>query len=128
MASTNSASSWRLKDPSLVKFQSVIGGKWVDAKNGATIKVQSTLHICVLTNFDLLYWCLNVSDPATADELGTVPEMGLEETKEAISAASTAFKSWGKTTAKERHDILVRFHKLMQDNAEDLARIIVGLV
>jgi acyl-CoA reductase-like NAD-dependent aldehyde dehydrogenase len=57
-----------------------------------------------------------------------VPEMGLEETKEAISAASTAFKSWGKTTAKERHDVLVRFHKLMQDNAEDLARIIVRLV
>jgi hypothetical protein len=41
MASTNSASSWGLKDPSLVKFQNVVGGAWIDAKNGATIKVQS---------------------------------------------------------------------------------------
>ena len=29
-----------------------------------------------------------------------MPEMGLEETKEAIDAASKAFKTWSKTTAK----------------------------
>ena len=40
------------------------------------------------------------TDPATTEELGTVPEMGLEETKEAIDAASKAFKTWSKTTAK----------------------------
>jgi succinate-semialdehyde dehydrogenase/glutarate-semialdehyde dehydrogenase len=39
-------------------------------------------------------------DPANNKELGTVPEMGLAETKEAIDAASKAFKTWGKTTAK----------------------------
>ena len=39
-------------------------------------------------------------DPATTEELGTVPEMGLEETKEAIEAASKAFKTWSKTTGK----------------------------
>jgi acyl-CoA reductase-like NAD-dependent aldehyde dehydrogenase len=42
----------------------------------------------------------NRIDPATAEELGTVPEMGLEETKEAIEAASKAFPSWSRTTAK----------------------------
>ena len=41
-------------------------------------------------------------DPATTEELGTVPEMGLEETKEAIEAASKAFKTWSKTTGKVR--------------------------
>jgi succinate-semialdehyde dehydrogenase/glutarate-semialdehyde dehydrogenase len=65
-------------------------------------------------------------DPATAEELGTVPDMGLEETQLAILSAAEAFKTWGKTTAKERHDILVRFYNLMQENAEDLARIIVS--
>ena len=40
------------------------------------------------------------ADPATEEELGTVPEMGLEETKEAIDAAANAFKTWSKTTAK----------------------------
>lgn len=31
-----------LKDPSLIKFQGLIDGKWVDAKDGAKIVVKST--------------------------------------------------------------------------------------
>ena len=31
-----------------------------------------------------------------------MPEMGLAETKQAIDAASKAFKTWSKTTAKVR--------------------------
>ena len=45
---------------------------------------------------------LNLEDPATTEELGTIPEMGLPETQEAIDAAAAAFKTWGKTTAKVR--------------------------
>jgi len=41
-----------------------------------------------------------ITDPATEEELGTIPEMGLEETKAAIAAAGKAFQTWGKTTAK----------------------------
>lgn len=51
--------------------------------------------------------------------------MGLAETKEAIAAASKAFKTWSKTTAKERHDLLVKFYNLMRANDDDLARLIV---
>jgi acyl-CoA reductase-like NAD-dependent aldehyde dehydrogenase len=39
-------------------------------------------------------------DPATGKEIGNVPEMGVEETKEAIKHADAAFKSWTKTTGK----------------------------
>jgi succinate-semialdehyde dehydrogenase/glutarate-semialdehyde dehydrogenase len=39
-------------------------------------------------------------DPANGNELGTIPELGLDETKEAIQAAGEAFKTWGKTLAK----------------------------
>jgi len=39
-------------------------------------------------------------DPATGEELGAVPEMGIEETREAINAAARAFTTWSKTTAK----------------------------
>lgn len=39
-------------------------------------------------------------DPATLEELATVPDMGLEETKEAIDAAARAFPSWSATTPK----------------------------
>lgn len=39
-------------------------------------------------------------DPATDEELGMIPDMGVAETKEAIASASAAFKEWSKTTAK----------------------------
>ncbi|KAJ8501862.1 hypothetical protein ONZ45_g11995 [Pleurotus djamor] len=97
------ASAFGLKDSSLIKNQAFINGKWLDAKDGATI---------------------SVNNPATNEEIGTIPEMGLEETKEAIDAASTAFQTWGKTTAKYRHDLLMKLFHQMQENADDLARII----
>lgn len=34
--------------------------------------------------------------------------MGVAETKEAVNAAAEAFKTWSKTTAKQRHDILMK--------------------
>jgi len=39
-------------------------------------------------------------DPATKDVLGTIPELGISETKEAIDAAAKAFPAWSTTTAK----------------------------
>ncbi|PPR05218.1 hypothetical protein CVT26_012294 [Gymnopilus dilepis] len=102
MASSQ-ASAFSLKDPSLIKFQALIDGKWVDAKSGDKI---------VVTN------------PATQEELGTVPEMGLAETKEAIEAAARAFPAWSTTTAKHRHDILMKFFALMQEHHDDLGRLI----
>jgi succinate-semialdehyde dehydrogenase/glutarate-semialdehyde dehydrogenase len=40
------------------------------------------------------------SDPATEIEIGKVPEMNVEDTKEAIEAAKKAFKEWANLTAK----------------------------
>ncbi|KAJ7270774.1 succinic semialdehyde dehydrogenase [Mycena haematopus] len=97
------ASAFGLKDHSLIKTQAFIGGKWVDSKSGEKIAVQN---------------------PATREDLGTVPEMGLAETKEAIDAASKALPEWSKTTAKHRHDILMKLHALMQEHNEDLSRLI----
>jgi succinate-semialdehyde dehydrogenase/glutarate-semialdehyde dehydrogenase len=48
-------------------------------------------------------------DPATEEEIGTVPEMGVVETKEAIEAAAVAFKTWSKTTAQVPRDFLSCF-------------------
>ncbi|PPQ63155.1 hypothetical protein CVT24_005795 [Panaeolus cyanescens] len=101
--SSSQASVFGLKDPSLVKFQGFIDGKWVDAESGDKI---------VVTN------------PATNEELGTVPEMGLAETKAAIDAASKAFAGWSKTTAKHRHDLLLNFFRLMTEHQDDLTRLI----
>ncbi|EPS98769.1 hypothetical protein FOMPIDRAFT_1024502 [Fomitopsis schrenkii] len=100
---SSSAANFGVKDASLIHNQGYIDGKWVDAQEGGVIKV---------------------TNPSTEEDLGTVPEMGLAETKQAIDAAARAFKSWSKTTAKERHDILKKFYALMQEHTEDLARII----
>ncbi|KAF8592725.1 succinate-semialdehyde dehydrogenase [Ramaria rubella] len=92
-----------LKEPSLVKHQSFIDGKWVDAKDGKIIKV---------------------TNPATNEDLGTIPDLGVAETKQAIDAAAKAFKTWSKTTAKYRHDILKKFFDLMIQNVDDLGTIL----
>jgi succinate-semialdehyde dehydrogenase / glutarate-semialdehyde dehydrogenase len=65
-------------------------------------------------------------DPANNQELGTIPEMGVTETKEAIEAAQKAFESWSKTSAKTRHDLLLKLFGLMNEHQEDLARIMVS--
>ncbi|EJD53651.1 succinate-semialdehyde dehydrogenase [Auricularia subglabra TFB-10046 SS5] len=103
MASTKVADAFGLKDPSLIRTQGRIAGKWVDAKDGATFEV---------------------TNPATNKVLGAVADMGVAETKEAVVAASEAFKSWSKTTAKHRHDLLMKLYKLMLENNDDLGRII----
>lgn len=55
-------------------------------------------------------------DPANNKEIGTVPEMGISETTEAIDAADKAFKTWGKTTAKVS-DRLLKTVQLKFNNA-----------
>jgi succinate-semialdehyde dehydrogenase / glutarate-semialdehyde dehydrogenase len=89
-----------LKDTTLRRTQAFIDGKWVDADGGATRPV------------------LN---PATGEKLGTVPYMGVAETRRAIAAAAAAMPSWAARTAKDRAAILRRWHDLMMANQEDLA-------
>lgn len=63
------------------------------------------------------------ADPSNGKEIGQCPEMGVQETRQAIEAAHKAFKTWSKTTARERHDLMLKLFKLMTDNASDLAQI-----
>lgn len=90
----------KLADKGLWKDQCYIDGGWV--------KGSSTF---------------SVTDPATGEEIGQVPELGVAETRQAVEAAKRAFKSWGKTTAKQRFDYMSKLFKLMTDNSEDLAQI-----
>ncbi|MBS0365769.1 MAG: NADP-dependent succinate-semialdehyde dehydrogenase [Proteobacteria bacterium] len=90
----------KLKDPSLLRTQALIDGKWVNAAGGATHPV---------------------TNPATGAALGTVPQMGAAETRQAIDAAARAFPAWAALTAKERATILHRWFELLMANQEDLA-------
>jgi succinate-semialdehyde dehydrogenase / glutarate-semialdehyde dehydrogenase len=95
----------QLKDPTLLRQQSFIDGQWVDADGRGT---------------------LDVTNPATGEKLGTVPKMGVAETKRAIDAAAAAFPAWSKKTAKERANILRKWFDLMIANTDDLAIIMTA--
>jgi len=90
----------QLKDPSLFRQQAYVNGAWTDADNGENFAV---------------------TNPATGEHLGTVPNMGAAETRRAIEAANAAWPAWRKKTAKERAAILRKWFDLITENADDLA-------
>ncbi len=94
--------AFQLKDLSLLRQQCYIDGKWVDADDKKTIAVHN---------------------PADEQQIGTVPSMGVAETRRAIEAANAAWPAWRARTAKERSAILRKWFDLMMANQEDLAVI-----
>ncbi|MBK0417474.1 NAD-dependent succinate-semialdehyde dehydrogenase [Leucobacter sp. CSA1] len=67
-----------------------------------------------------------VLDPATGGEVGAVPAMTAPDVDRAVDAAHRAFGSWRKTTAKERSVLLRRWHDLIGEHLEPLARILTA--
>lgn len=94
-----------IDDNSLFRQQCYIDGAWVDADDGATIKV---------------------NNPADGEIIGTAPRMGEAETRRAVAAAEQAFPAWRAKTSKERAAILRRWFELMLEHQEDLAVIMTS--
>ena len=90
----------QLKNDALFRQQAFINGVWCDADSQETQEV---------------------FNPATGEVIGTVPNMGGDETRRAIEAADAAQSAWAKKTGKERSTILRRWHTLIAENVEDLA-------
>jgi succinate-semialdehyde dehydrogenase/glutarate-semialdehyde dehydrogenase len=93
----------KLNDPSLLETCSYIGGEWVST--------------------DKTY---DVINPATGELVASVPDHGPEDVRKAIDAAYAVQKDWAKRTAKERSDILLKWHDLMLENQEDMAQILTA--
>lgn len=64
-----------------------------------------------------------VTNPANGAQVGTVPRLGAEHTRQAIEAASRAWPAWRKQTAEARGAILYRWYELMLEHEQTLARI-----
>lgn len=92
----------QIKDSKLFRQRCCIDGVWERAINDAVLEVHN---------------------PATGELLGTVPSMGVVETRHAIEAAQLALPKWRAKTAKERAVILRRWFELIMENQDDLARI-----
>ncbi len=90
----------QLQDPYLFRQQCYVDGAWVDADNQEIIPV---------------------TNPATGEVLGSVPRLGVAETRRAIEAAQRAFPQWQAKTAKERSTILRKWFNLMLEQQEELA-------
>ena len=97
--------SLTLSRPDLLRTQAFIDGHWCDADKGGTCEV---------------------NNPATGARLGTVPDMGVEETRRAIAAAQAAFPAWAAKTAKERARVLRKLADLMLEHQSDLARLMTA--
>ncbi len=95
----------QLSRQSLLRPEIYIDGIWCGADDGST---------------------RSVDNPATGDTLAEVPDAGTEETRRAIEAADRVLSDWRSKSAQERAGILRRWHDLMLEHKEDLARLMTA--
>ncbi len=69
---------------------------------------------------------LAVRNPATGDEIARVPNLGADHAQAAVEAASKAFGSWSRRTAKERSATLRRWFELIREHRDDLALLLTS--
>jgi succinate-semialdehyde dehydrogenase/glutarate-semialdehyde dehydrogenase len=81
----------------------LIGGEWVGAGSGQSIEV---------------------TNPATGEVIGTVPDSGTDETDRAITAAGVAFEGWSRSDLSLRVRLLHDLHDALMDNQEPLAQLL----
>ena len=79
-----------------------IDGSWVEAISGARFEV---------------------TNPATGEVIGDMPDGSSADAEAAIAAADAAFPAWSTTTAYERSSILYRAWQLMTERSAELAEL-----
>ncbi|MFI4929165.1 MAG: NAD-dependent succinate-semialdehyde dehydrogenase [Burkholderiales bacterium] len=92
-----------LQDATLLRTNALIDGHWIGGNSRFA-----------------------VNDPATGLKLVDVANLGAQEIGRAISAANNAWPAWRNKTAKERHAILMKWFALLNQHADDLARIMTA--
>ena len=94
----------QLTDSDLFRQKCYVGGEWVSTGDNS----------------------IDVTNPATGEILGCVPNFGADETRAAIEAASKALASWREQTGKERSAIMMQFYALIMEHQEDLAHLMTA--
>ena len=95
----------QLQDQDLFRQRAYIDGAWVTGGEERT---------------------LPVTDPATGEVIGQVPNLGTAETRRAIAAAEAAWPAWRALTAADRGQRLRRWQGLMLEHQEDLAQLMTA--
>lgn len=92
-----------LSRPDLLRTQNFIDARWCDGLDGRR---------------------LAVSDPALDADFASVPDSGAADARAAVDAAYAAGPAWRALPAKQRAQLLKRWHALILANQEDLGRLI----
>ncbi len=79
-----------------------IDGNWRDARSGRTFEV---------------------TNPATGESLGEVPDGDAADVDDAIGAAAAAADEWAETSPFARADLLMEAWRIMRDRSEELAEL-----
>ena len=87
---------------SVAQQKMFVDGEFVDALSGETMEV------------------LN---PATGEVIAEVPRAGEEDVDRAVAAAERAWETWREKTPKDRMELLLELADVIDDNAEELARL-----
>ena len=85
-------------------YRNFIGGQWVDSESPKSVP--------------------NINPADTREVLGHVPLSSAEETRGAVAAAKAAFPAWRDTPAPIRGRILFQAQALMDQEKEQLARLL----
>ncbi len=86
----------------MMRQQMFVDGQFVDSVAGETMEI------------------LN---PATGDVIAEVPQGTAEDVDRAVAAAEQAWESWQLKTPKDRMELLLRLADVIEENAEELARL-----
>ncbi len=65
----------------------------------------------------------NIVNPSTGELICTVAEASLEQIEQAVSSAATAFKSWKKTTPRDRATMLLKLADAIESQATTFAQL-----
>jgi succinate-semialdehyde dehydrogenase/glutarate-semialdehyde dehydrogenase len=69
---------------------------------------------------------INVVNPSTGELVGQVPKAGANEAKQAVDAAHKAFPGWSSLTAIARSELIMKWHDLINEEAQEIARIMTA--
>lgn len=93
-----------LDDARLIRSFAYVNGKWISGESSEMIAV---------------------TDPASGEQVGEVARLTADQSRAAVDAAQAAFAGWSQTLPQDKARILRRWHDLMLQHREDLARLMV---
>ncbi|KAH8809883.1 Aldehyde/histidinol dehydrogenase [Hyaloscypha sp. PMI_1271] len=94
---------FEVKNSSLFKDKSLVGGEWVEAISGK--------------RFDVI-------DPGSDKVWASAPDNAAEDVDAAVNAAHEAFQTYKKINPRTRAQLLLKWDALIRENRDDIAHIV----